>query len=203
MKTETRYFAKPDIEIRAENDLEAQKAHGYAAVFDANSHDLGGFRERIAKGAFSRSLEEVARGEKSIFALWSHDNAMPLGSTKSGKLKLAEDDRGLTFDLDVKRFNPMMLSALEDSDLQMSFGFKVREDKWTRLEGEHADEYERTLIDVDLLEVSFVTTPAYPQTDAAIRSLADFKDEIRAEDNVDTTEQLKQLMFLRLSILRG
>lgn len=201
---ETRYFSAPDLQLRNQAG-KGRQASGYAAVFNANSHDLGGFVERIAPGAFARSLSEAASGQRSIYALWSHDNSLPLGSTKSGKLTLNEDERGLSFDLDVARFNPMMLSALEDSDLQMSFGFRVREDKWLKIEGDNSDEYERTLIDVELLEISFVTSPAYPDTSAALRSLDSFKQETVQVEEVtpDITEQVKRVLSLRYRLQSG
>ena len=50
---ERRVFTLP-AEIRAEGD--AKKIYGHAAVFNAMSEDLGGFREKIAPGAFAASI---------------------------------------------------------------------------------------------------------------------------------------------------
>jgi HK97 family phage prohead protease len=47
---------------------------------------------------------------------------------------------------------------------QMSFGFTVREDKF--------DGDLRTLLDVDLAEISLVERAAYPQTNADARALS-------------------------------
>lgn len=194
-KDEVRYL-KTSVELRA-NDDESKKARGYAAVFNSDSHDLGGFVERIAKGAFSRSLEEAGKGEVNIYGLWQHDSHYPLGSTRSGKLKLEEDDHGLAFELDTTRFNEMMVGALEDGDLQMSFGFRVRKEEWLRIERDTHTDYERILHDVELLEISLVTHPAYPETEAGLRSLEQFKEEFRKSDNVDTSEQLKKILCLQ------
>ena len=49
---------------------------------------------------------------------------------------------------------------------QMSFGFIVRADEWTIEETVRV----RTVTDVELIEVSVVTIPAYPDTTVAIRS---------------------------------
>lgn len=189
------------VELRA--DVEADKptrANGYAAVFNSDSHDLGGFVERIAPGAFKRTLEEAARGLHNIHALWAHDSAQPLGSTRGGKLTLSEDARGLAFSLDVSRFNVAQLGALEDLDLQMSFGFRAREQVWE----DHDDgSITRTLTDLDLSEVSFVINPAYPATDVALRSLDQWKEERRETDKVDTSEQLKRVLVLQTKLRIG
>jgi HK97 family phage prohead protease len=170
---ELRNFQLTDFEYRAEEG-KAQHASGYAAVFNSDSHDLGGFVEVIEPGAFTRSLTAASAGSLNIFALWAHDNSQPLGSTKSGKLKLSEDGRGLSFELDTKRFTPAQLDALADGELRMSFGFAVREQEWKELED---GTILRTLKDVDLSEVSFVINPAYPDTSAAKRSLDKWQED--------------------------
>lgn len=194
-ESEVRYLKEAALEIRATED--SKKARGYAAVFESNSHDLGGFVERIAKGAFARSLDEASKNETNIYGFWQHDSHYPLGSTRSGKLSLVEDDHGLAFELDTSRFNEMMVGALEDGDLQMSFGFRVRKQEWLTVEHDTHTDYERILQDVELTEISLVTHPAYPATDAGLRSLEQFKEEFREADNVDTSEQLKKILCLK------
>ncbi len=184
-------------------ELREKKAAGIAAPFNSDSHtmysyDHGEFVERIAEGAFARSLQEAAAGKSNIYALWAHDSSQPLGSTRSGKLNLEETDTGLSFEMDVSRMSEMQRSALEDGDTQMSFGFIVREQNWRELE---SGIWERTLIDIDLLEISFVINPAYPATDAALRSLEAWKAEHRNEpEDIDTLDQLKRVMFLQARI---
>lgn len=169
-KIERRVFPVSELRVQPEED---GKIGGHAAVFESDSLDLGGFIERIAPGAFKRSLEEAGRGENLIHALWNHDPGIPLGSTRSGKLALAEDERGLAFDLSGKRLTPAQLDAVADGDMRMSFGFRTREDRWEKRDGQNV----RTLLDVDLFEVSLVTMPAYPDTDVAVRSLERWQAE--------------------------
>lgn len=181
--TETRNFTLTNVEVRGTSDDGAGRASGYAAVFDSDSHDLGGFIERIAPGAFRRSLEAATAGEANIYALWAHRDDSPLGSTGSGKLVLREDAHGLAFEMDTTRMTPAQLDALRDGDLRMSFGFRVVQQEWR--EGD-AGRVERTLLDVDLFEISFVISPAYPSTEAALRSLDAWRSERTGEikDNV-------------------
>lgn len=174
MKNETRNFTLSNIEVRAKSADTEGRAKGYAAVFDSASHDLGGFVEYIRKGAFSRSLNDAAAGQHNIYALWAHRDDSPLASTGSGKLALTEDEHGLAFEMDTTRMTPAQLDALRDGDLRMSFGFSVRSQNWREND---AGEVERDLIDVDLFEVSFVISPAYPATEAALRSLEAWKAE--------------------------
>ena len=174
----------------------AEKLSGYAIVFDADSHDLGGFVERVAPSALKRSLNLAATGDLSIFALWSHDSSQPLGSTRGGKLALAQDDTGLSFELDTARFTPMQLDAARDGDLQMSFGFVVRQDSWIQRED---GVYERTLLDVDLFEVSPVISPAYPDTTAALRSLDAWRTQAQSEATTQVTnDEIKQNIAMNI-----
>lgn len=149
-------------------DAESRTIQGYAALFDSPSLDLGGFTEVIQRGAFATSLREAANGAQ-IFAYWNHNSDYVLGSTRSGKLSLVEDEKGLAFKLDASRLTPEQLDAVRDGDMQMSFGFNVRKggDDWERRDG---IQY-RILKDVLLKEVSPVSTPAYTDTSAALRSL--------------------------------
>lgn len=157
----------------APNDAGEHVIEGHAAVFNSDSVDLGGFVERIAPGAFKRSIE----GDGLIHAFWNHDSGMPLGSTRSGKLALSEDSTGLHFRLNASRLTPAQLDAIRDGDMRMSFGFSVPKggDVWEERSGALL----RTLNDVNLFEVSPVSMPAYPATNVAMRSLEGWRNEQR------------------------
>lgn len=193
---EIRDFQITGAEIRDAEGEAPKMLTGYAAVFDSASHDLGGFVEFIAPGAFARSLQRSVESpqEGNIFAFWSHRDDQILGSTMSGKLKLREDEKGLYFELDVSRFNEMQLGAARDGELRMSFGFYVIEEEIVRVAG-GLDQ--RRLVDVELFEVSPVASPAYPDTTAAVRSYRSFCDANPVTDEVETeahqiTEEIEE-----------
>lgn len=142
------------------------KIVGHAAKFDVLSEDLGGFRERIAPGAFAQTLKSA-----DIRALWNHDPNIVLGRNKSGTLRLAEDSAGLAYEVDApdtQLVRDMVMGPIARGDVsQCSFGFYTVSDKWAKVDGE----WLRTLLEVELFDVSPVTYPAYPATDVAVRSL--------------------------------
>lgn len=145
---------------------------GYAAKFDSLSEDLGGFRESIAPGAFTRSLESGA----DVRCLFEHDTSKVLGRRSAGTLRLVEDTVGLRIECDLPRgvsYAEDLAILLKRGDIsQMSFGFTVDEggDEWLPPGKDRLRR--RVLRSVKVLETSVVTFPAYTETEAAIRSLA-------------------------------
>lgn len=156
------------VEVRAE-DGKAPLIHGYAAVYNNLSDDLGGFRERLLPGAFAAALLPGA----DVRALWQHDSAYVLGRTLNGSLRLSSDEHGLQMAVDPPETHwaqDAMVSLRRGDVSQMSFGFYVPEggDEWRTEDGVMV----RTVRRVELLEVSPVTFPAYPATSVAVRELA-------------------------------
>jgi HK97 family phage prohead protease len=155
------------IERRTALELrtEGRKLVGYAATFGARAQ-IADFTETIAKGAFAGSLAN----ERDVLGLVDHDPGKLLARTASGTLRLAEDDKGLRFELDVPdtQLGRDILALAERRDIGgASFGFRVPKggDKW---EGRN-----RTLTRVDLFDVSVVQSfPAYPQTSVSARHRA-------------------------------
>lgn len=161
-----------DVEIR-EADDGSMSLRGYAAVFNSLSEPIFGmFRERIAPGAFKRS---IADGDHDVYALWQHDSSFPLARKSKGTLRLAEDKRGLAVEIDLPATSygrdaaEAVRSGLVD---KMSFGFGVPEGGDRLTDERSEDGYPiRELTDVELYEVSPVTFPAYPDTQLSARSL--------------------------------
>lgn len=164
-----------DLEVRETGD--GMTFEGYAAVFNSESEDLGGFREYIAPGAFKRSLQ--SRNEVKL--LWNHDAGEPLASVRGGTLKLTEDQRGLKVEARLANTTrgrdvaELIRSKTVDS---MSFGFSVIKDTW---EGNV-----RTLNAVRLFEISLVSWPAYQATSGTV--------SIRSSNTIDA-DQLADALF--------
>lgn len=172
-------------ELRFMNGLRVEKRTGagdemaivgYASKFNVLSHDLGGFRERVQTGTFSRSL----RTNADVKALFNHIPDNILGRTKAGTLTLSEDSLGLKWRCTL---NPKsqahrdLYQAIDRGDVdECSFAFMVTPEgqKWEESKDPDTgkDCLLRTLTDVDLLDVSAVTYPAYPNTSVDARSMA-------------------------------
>ncbi|MBW5409745.1 HK97 family phage prohead protease [Brachyspira hampsonii] len=139
---------------------------GYAIVYDSLSEPLYGdlFRERINRGAFTKSLLE-----NDQVCLWGHDTRYVLGRKSAGTLILREDDKGLYFEVSLP--NTTWARDLKESvyrgDIkQMSFGFKVVRENWIDNK-ETLKEYGmpiREVEEITLHEISLVTFPAYTET---------------------------------------
>ena len=141
---------------------------GYASVFNRPSlplQDSRGreFTEFVNRGAFEDSLK---RG--GTWALWNHDRGEVL-ARHPDTLSLREDEVGLRFEFelpDTTRGNDVReLMSKGVLDGQMSFGFRVLEDRWDTRGSERV----RNLIRVDLAEISVVPEAAYPQTNSQLR----------------------------------
>jgi HK97 family phage prohead protease len=173
---------------------------GHAAVFDSLSEDLGGFREKISPGAFAESIER-----DDIRALFNHDPHMVLGRNRNGSLSLKEDGRGLAYDVRTNGEDPdvpRVVAKVERQDVsQNSFSFLV-EDREKDQEWDEDDEGNliRTLLRVKLFDVGPVTFPAYPQTEAQVRSYLDVLNEgreILGKQPVDEADWRARLELLR------
>jgi len=147
---------------------------GHAAVFDRDSELIAGsFIERIAPGAFR---ESIARKD-DVRALINHDSNLILARTVSGTLFLREDQHGLYVEINPPKTSyaqDLLESARRGDVSQMSFGFTVPPggEQWER--GQNGRPDIRTLLKVNLFDVSAVTFPAYPDTNVAVRSHTQF-----------------------------
>ncbi|MFD2704077.1 HK97 family phage prohead protease [Salibacterium lacus] len=163
-KLEERSFDMTRVETREEDGKNI--VAGYAAEFEKMSVPIFGFREKIKRGAFSKSLSD-----NTVKALWNHNTDMVLGSTKTGTLRLNEDERGLAFELDMPdtSWGRDAFSSIKRGDVDgVSFGFRVIQDEWDHSD---PDEAIRTLVEVQLHEISPTGFPAYPQTSVSARSV--------------------------------
>lgn len=163
-----------EVEWRDSGNGSDYTMRGHAAVFGRLSEDLGGFRELIEAGAFRGAL----RGTPDVRLLFNHDPNYVMARTASGSLELREDQTGLHV---WARVAPMqwvtdLRTSMQRGDVdQMSFAFTIRDggDEWAIAEDGTVVRTIRADGVEELFDVSVVTFPAYPQTDAAMRSVLD------------------------------
>jgi HK97 family phage prohead protease len=169
MKTEIRNF-----ELRAGQAGDPDYVlRGRAVTYGAMSSDLGGFRERIARGAFTRSL---ASG-RDVVCTMNHSADHILGRSKNGTLTLHDGDEGLDFrcQLDPNQTAHRDLwQAVKRRDLdQCSFAFSIDDDgeSWDECDDDDDNDQRsrsrkrikrRTVTRAKLFDCSVVASPAYP-----------------------------------------
>jgi HK97 family phage prohead protease len=169
---------------------------GYAAKFEQLSEDLGGFREKIKKGAFARSLSE-----RSVLAFWNHNTDIVLGNTQNDTLKVWEDELGLRFELEMPDTNSGQdaFKMIKRGDSKgVSFGFRTLKDEWDE---SNRNDIIRTLIDVTLYEVSPTAMPAYLQTSVSARSLEEHMKEVEMKRGSEQSERAKKLRINQIKIM--
>jgi HK97 family phage prohead protease len=177
-KIERRTYTVQDVEARQAEDG-VMRLSGYAAVFNDASVPLP-FKERIAPGAFRKTLTELP----DVRLLINHEG-LPLARTKNDTLTLTEDERGLRFDAELADTQEArdIYTLVNRGDVdQMSFAFRVIRQNWNK------DKSERTLTEVSLSDgdISVVTYPAYPTTSVEARQkIASALDAIKEGRKLD------------------
>lgn len=143
---------------------EGRRLRGLAIPYGVETRINGG-TESIRAGAATASLTG-----RDILALVDHDSGKVLGRTKSGTMRLSEDERGVSFEIDLPDTTAArdVLALVERGDAGgMSFGFTTPKggDEWR---GTH-----RTLRTIHLHEISVITShPAYTATTVEARHAA-------------------------------
>ncbi len=136
-----------EIKFQADNG----QFEGYASVF----HVVDSAQDRMAPGAFLRSLDEMKAGNRMPPLLWQHDTAQPIGAWR----EIYEDRHGLyvkgdLFVGDIARAREAYKLMREKVVNGLSIGYRVRQSHRDQKNGV------RVLTDVELLEISMVTFPA-------------------------------------------
>ena len=182
---EIRVMGLEGLEIRhSGRPNEGFTLRGYAAVYDQTSHDLGGFREQIAQGAF----DEVLTTNPDVHLTWDHDTRYVAARTTNNTLHLTSDETGLLVDAQVGNYTwaKDLRTALERGDInQGSFAFNVAEGG-DEFAADDDGNVMRTINKVGALyDVTVTAQGAYPQTSlAAVRSLEAAKGRRFTPDEV-------------------
>lgn len=171
-KKEIRTFDITNLSTRDVTENNSRIVTGYAAVFNSRTLLWEGLEEVISPGAFSKALSN-----SDVRCLFDHDWGKVLGRTKSGTLRLEEDERGLKFEVELPNTTDAnnLIESMSRGDIdQCSFGFIPTEETWDY----NTDPVLRTVNEVELFEVSIVSLPAYQDTEAA---LARSKQEVQQD----------------------
>lgn len=176
------------FEFEAVQGGDGRTLEGYAAVFDTptriNSYE-GIFDERIARGAFAKSI-----AERKPVLQFDHGRDARTGSVPIGSLQeIREDDKGLFVKarlFDNQAVEPIR-QAIEGGAIDgMSFRFKVNQERWTDQTGMPVRDAEvndllrdpdergplaREVREVELYEAGPVVFPAYTATSVGVRSM--------------------------------
>ena len=167
---------------------------GYAAVWDTptliDSWE-GRFAERIAKGAFARTISH-----RTPVLQFDHGTHPTIGSIPLGAISvLREDDKGLF--VRAKLFDNDLVKPVRDAIAGgaingMSFRFRTIRDEydedaeWAREFGD--DVPGRTLLEVAMPELGPVVFPAYRETSAGVRG----ENELAARMEQQLRDQLTE-----------
>lgn len=152
-------------EIRRDGEGPRRLA-GVAAVYGQPTQ-IGRMVEVIMPGAFAKSLQE-----RDIIALWNHNADFPLGRVSRGTLRLDDSADGLAFEIVLPEtsYAADLAELVQRGDVAgASIGF-------VPIRTELSQAGERRIVEAELIEVSPVTLPAYPQTSVSLRYLLSDQD---------------------------
>ena len=169
-------FLDFDFEVKAIDDEAPGTFEGYASIFGETDQ----VNDIVAAGAFKRTLR-YHRGKKRMPALlWQHDTSEPIGVWK----ELKEDDTGLLakgklFVDEIPRAKQAHALLKENGLSGMSIGYRTVKSSIDDRKGV------RTLLDVDLFEVSLVTFPALDSARVSavkgVKTIREFEAFLRDE----------------------
>ena len=175
---------QPGLEVKADENGRTV-IRGYAAVFESESQDLGGFYEVVDRGAF----DDVMRSNPDVFGKYNHERV--IGRTSSGTMRLMVDERGLRYEIDPPRAAADVVELIERGDVRgSSFAFRSnpKDETWER------DANGRMIRRIKkfsfLGDAGPVDTPAYLATETYVskRALEMARDEHRATEVVEEAD---------------
>lgn len=161
-------------EMRMAGD-DSRTVVGKAAVFNSWSRDLGGFIERVHKGAFDKAIPV-----SDIRALFNHNADKILARSKRGKgtmnINVDRTHLNYRFDSPETTYGNDLIVSLNRGDIdESSFAFDIdpnnkEAEDWTK--NEKTQIWERNIYEVRrIYDVSPVTYAAYEDTSVAKRNL--------------------------------
>jgi HK97 family phage prohead protease len=156
----------------------------------------GEFMERIAPGAFSKTINDQRNDMRVLF---EHGRDPDLGNKPIGAIQeLREDDEGAYYEAELfDGLPPLVMQGLRAKQYGASFRFRVMREEFEN-DAKASDHNpralpERTIKEAQVFEFGPVTFPAYAGASAGVRSLT---DEMRFGELLRRPEHLRQLIDL-------
>lgn len=190
------------VELRSDSEDGMPTLTGHFAIFDEfteiDSLYEGHFLERIAPGAFKKTMSEQRDDIKVLFQ-HGHDPHIadkPLGPIET----LREDERGGYYEVPLidTSYTRDLLPGLEAGLYGASFRFRVVSEEFDKEPGrsDHNPDGipERTITEARLYEFGPVTFPAYANATAGVRSLTDEME--LAQRMIRKPEHLRHILDL-------
>ena len=177
------------VEVRSADDGEMPVMSGHFSMFgnwyEVNSWIEGRFLERIARGAFTKT---IAEGRKNMRVLFEHGMDPQIGNKVLGPIEdLGEDKRGAYYTVPLldTSYNRDLAPGLREGLYGASFRFSVIKDEWDhkpkRSDANPDGIPERTITEARVFEFGPVTFGANPEATASARSMTDrYYDFLRA-----------------------
>ena len=159
----------PEMVARAEpdgDDNDIIRITGYGAGVN-KPYEVFGFTERVAPGAFTKTLKE----NPDIRGMFNHDPSFLLGRTASGTMNVKTDRVGLAYEILADARDPQALSVtrkIQRGDVDGSSVAMFVHDEITKKDND-GFLVDRTLTEIELIETGPVTMPASPTTTAKIQ----------------------------------
>ena len=182
----------------------SKKVEGYAAKWnepwDKRMTDFWGFVEMFAPGAFTDSIRS---NMGNAYASYQHKYEYTIGRYPR-TLELIEDETGLQYRIDPPAWASWIVETIERGDVsQSSFIFDYQNYEWQeRGENEPPILLVKSAI---LYEVSPVSSPAYPSSEATARSMEKVLKtmpkrlvEQRRTAELERSKQLRELQIFNL-----
>ena len=180
-------------ETRAEEKGGKRYIEGHGALFNEETW-IGDFREYIAPDAFNYVLNDDTR------ILFNHDPNQILARTKNNTAQVKQDAKGLHYRFEVP--NTTLgndLFELVNSGIinQSSFGFTIKDEKWSRDDKGAIREITRV---GKLYDVSPVSYPAYEQTNDLAVAKRKYNFFVEQENNKKEEKDLIKRSLVDLKI---
>lgn len=201
------------LEMRADSDDDGLGVmSGHFSVFNAwyeiNSIFEGRFLERVAPGAFKKTISESRQNMKVLF---DHGMDPSIGNKVLGPIReLREDQRGAYYEVPLfdTTYNRDLLPGLKEGVYGASFRFRVIKDEWNEEPGRSSHNPdgipERTILETRTMEFGAVTFPASAEATAGVRSMTDeFYDRLRARNPEHYDQLLARAREIRTPAAEG